>query len=391
MAQTSIASCPHCGGRIATDPRLAGQVVKCPHCQRPFQMPAPSATLVRWFVARNRQKHGPFALTQLQQMAVAGQLQPTDMLLEEGQQKWYPALEIEGLFPAAVPVDGDTHGIKREPHPVPEPPSVSYPSGKREKPGLVSCKECGALVARSALACPQCGVAKPGMQMGKLIVHRLSGMTGAMYAVQIMVDNQLMGEIANGRTVTLELPVGQRAIEVSGGGMSRRATVTIADGQTTRCRLYFSAWGVLGGGLILEQQDRLKQKPHASLKRGCLQTFLIVTGCLTLILFCSFILSFFGDSRKAEPPAANTEESAIAYVRKQKKPVTEGVSITGIFAKKNQAGFWWVHVEYGRVINPRDPFPLSQSTGHTDIYLLFSGSRWVEVSEVEAGGADSFR
>lgn len=104
MAQTSTASCPHCRGRIASDPRLAGQAVKCPHCQTAFQMPAPNAVSVRWFVARNRQKQGPFTFTQLQQMVASGNVQPSDMLLEEDQSKWRPAQEIGGLFLVAVPV-----------------------------------------------------------------------------------------------------------------------------------------------------------------------------------------------------------------------------------------------------------------------------------------------
>lgn len=81
-------------------------------------------------------------------------------------------------------------------------------------------------------------------------------MTGAMYAVQIMVDNQLMGEVNNGCTVTLELPAGHHEVEVSGGGLTRRATIRIVDEQTTYCQMYFSAWGILGGGLILTQGGR---------------------------------------------------------------------------------------------------------------------------------------
>lgn len=70
-----------------------------------------------------------------------------------------------------------------------------------------------------------------------------------MYAVRVVVDGQLMGEVKNGGTLTLELPAGQRTVHVSGGGMSRDAIIGIADGQTTRYQMYFSTWGVLGGGL----------------------------------------------------------------------------------------------------------------------------------------------
>jgi hypothetical protein len=111
VVQNSTVSCPHCRGRIASDPRLAGQAVKCPHCQTAFQMPAPTAIPVRWFVARDRQKKGPFTLPQLQQMATSGNLHPSDMLLEDGQQQWRPARDMGGLFPAALSVGMPTEVV----------------------------------------------------------------------------------------------------------------------------------------------------------------------------------------------------------------------------------------------------------------------------------------
>jgi restriction endonuclease Mrr len=41
-----------------------------------------------WYIARNNQKLGPFAWVQVQQMAVGGMLQVTDMLWQRGSQKW---------------------------------------------------------------------------------------------------------------------------------------------------------------------------------------------------------------------------------------------------------------------------------------------------------------
>ena len=40
MVVPSVVACPHCGGQIAADPRLAGQQVACPHCRQPLLMPA---------------------------------------------------------------------------------------------------------------------------------------------------------------------------------------------------------------------------------------------------------------------------------------------------------------------------------------------------------------
>src|SRR5262249_38787357 len=51
-----------------------------------------------WYLARNKQKVGPFSWTQLQQMAASGMLQPADMLWPEGAAKWAAASSIPGLF-----------------------------------------------------------------------------------------------------------------------------------------------------------------------------------------------------------------------------------------------------------------------------------------------------
>ena len=114
---------------------------------------------------------------------------------------------------------------------------------------LVPCKECGGQVADSAPTCPKCGVARPGAAIGKLVIIRSSAVTGGIYAVRVTVDGKLVGEVGNGGSITLELPAGQRRVEVKGGGLSNSAIIPIADGQTTRFQMYFSVWGILGGGL----------------------------------------------------------------------------------------------------------------------------------------------
>lgn len=84
---------------------------------------------------------------------------------------------------------------------------------------------------------------------GKLIVVRHPKVTGTMYEVKVFVDDHLMCEIDNGERSTLELPVGDRRVEVSGGGMTRAITINIQEGATVRYQLYFSDLGILGGGL----------------------------------------------------------------------------------------------------------------------------------------------
>ncbi len=56
-----------------------------------------------WYIARNKQKFGPFPMSQLQQLATLGLVKPTEHVLEEGANRWVPATAIPGLF-AAAPV-----------------------------------------------------------------------------------------------------------------------------------------------------------------------------------------------------------------------------------------------------------------------------------------------
>src|SRR5262249_7239095 len=51
-----------------------------------------------WYVAREKQKVGPFVWSQLLNMASGGMLQPAEMLLQEGATEWLAAVTIPGLF-----------------------------------------------------------------------------------------------------------------------------------------------------------------------------------------------------------------------------------------------------------------------------------------------------
>jgi hypothetical protein len=58
----------------------------------------------QWYVAREKQKFGPYSTEQLKQFAAQGQVVPTDMLLKEGEGKWVAASTVDGLFaPQVVP------------------------------------------------------------------------------------------------------------------------------------------------------------------------------------------------------------------------------------------------------------------------------------------------
>ncbi len=52
----------------------------------------------KWYIARNKKRHGPITWKQVQDLAATGKLQPTDMLLQEGSKKWSAASSIPGLF-----------------------------------------------------------------------------------------------------------------------------------------------------------------------------------------------------------------------------------------------------------------------------------------------------
>lgn len=52
-----------------------------------------------YFYTQNKQKRGPVSSAQLKQLAVSGQLQPSDQVMKEGSNKWVPAGSVKGLFP----------------------------------------------------------------------------------------------------------------------------------------------------------------------------------------------------------------------------------------------------------------------------------------------------
>jgi hypothetical protein len=80
-------------GLLFQQPFPGGCCPKCGHA-KPSATPNPP----RWFYARNNQKHGPVTLPQLHALLKSGQLQPADMVLEEGQQKWVVADSVKEFF-----------------------------------------------------------------------------------------------------------------------------------------------------------------------------------------------------------------------------------------------------------------------------------------------------
>jgi hypothetical protein len=104
--------CP-CGSTLSVTAEMARAEFVCPRCARklafsaPKSQPAPRPAAVtddkptRWFLARNKQRMGPYSSAQLKQFADAGNIVPADMILKEGRQKWVSAGSVKGLFTAA--------------------------------------------------------------------------------------------------------------------------------------------------------------------------------------------------------------------------------------------------------------------------------------------------
>lgn len=53
---------------------------------------------IKWLIAKNRTRQGPFSREQLDQMAESGSLLPSDMVLQVGSLHWMKAETISGLF-----------------------------------------------------------------------------------------------------------------------------------------------------------------------------------------------------------------------------------------------------------------------------------------------------
>src|SRR4051794_22935664 len=115
-------------------------------------------------------------------------------------------------------------------------------------PSVYPCKRCGVPVPAGIPACPQCGIHWPNVATGWLVINRTSKFTGFLNSVKVSVNGQPAGTVANGGSITLELPAGQHFVEVRGGLLSNSATVFIGPGQTTAFQMFFSEWGILGGG-----------------------------------------------------------------------------------------------------------------------------------------------
>jgi hypothetical protein len=138
-----LMTCP-CSQNLQARDTDAGQQVRCPACLNVLVVPAsqlvqppPSLAPVTalppqlpclpsdqeacrpddsWYLARKRQRTGPFSAEQLREIASDGRICPTDMLLKRGDTKWVAASSLPWLFPSCF-------GVIASPSPPPAGPS----------------------------------------------------------------------------------------------------------------------------------------------------------------------------------------------------------------------------------------------------------------------------
>lgn len=60
-------------------------------------------TAPQWLLSRDGKKYGPMTSGQLKQLCRAGKIVPADLICRAGSDRWIPAGEVRGLFPAASP------------------------------------------------------------------------------------------------------------------------------------------------------------------------------------------------------------------------------------------------------------------------------------------------
>lgn len=76
----------------------------------------------QWYYAKDGQRQGPIASDTLKEMAISGQLQPSDHVWREGMSNWVPAGKLKGLFPDVA---------LKKPPPLPAAIASAAESGRR--------------------------------------------------------------------------------------------------------------------------------------------------------------------------------------------------------------------------------------------------------------------
>jgi len=184
--------CEKCGHVLHLKDEMAGKKGRCPRCGTSLTIPGGSrmsatpsllvgdsglggllppnesaATqehgMSQWFCMKDGKKRGPLDTTALKQLAIDGELTPTDRIWREGLAQWIPASQSKGLFPEPVLVSepeeitimaSSSHEAVISPPPAPALPTTApryacsvcgglFPvGGVYDDNGVITCKRC---------------------------------------------------------------------------------------------------------------------------------------------------------------------------------------------------------------------------------------------------------
>jgi hypothetical protein len=121
--------------------------------------------VVQWYYAQQGHRCGPVSPEQLKQLAVSGQLQPSDSVWREGMAQWAAASQVRGLFPAAT---HPSPGLPPSAPAVPGPSDIKQPASATASVSAAQplsplpaaattiCEWCGESIPQQALKCPRC-------------------------------------------------------------------------------------------------------------------------------------------------------------------------------------------------------------------------------------------
>ena len=101
MTQTWV-TCPACKVRFSLQQGCT-QGIRCPGCGKALALKSAKSAEPDWYYARDKKRLGPHTTAQMQALAKAGTLTPSDMVLRVGTQKWTAASTVAEFFPPASP------------------------------------------------------------------------------------------------------------------------------------------------------------------------------------------------------------------------------------------------------------------------------------------------
>ncbi len=94
-----VVRCPNCGSTGKLNADAIGHSVRCPKCGSRFvagEQVAPPPAGVKWYYAEERQKFGPLAQSEFEQLTAAGTIKPDTLVWHKGLPGWLSWAEVQG-------------------------------------------------------------------------------------------------------------------------------------------------------------------------------------------------------------------------------------------------------------------------------------------------------